>query len=128
MTKEELLDHFATNAMNAQIQKFGITNPYTLAQTSYRMAEAMLDNKRRINEEWKQEEKRQQQYASADLHEFNLPIRYLRCLQSENIHTKQQLCEWTDREIRRIPNLGAKGRRLLQEAMDASGLKLKGQA
>lgn len=127
MTKEELLDHFATTAMAAQIQKFGITNPYTLAQTSYRMAEAMLDNKRRINEEWKREEQRQQQYANADLHELNLPIRYLRCLQAEDIHTKERLCEWTDRDIRKIPNLGAKGRKYLQEAMAASGLKLKGQ-
>jgi len=125
MTKEELLDHFAINAMNSQIQKFGITNPYTLAQTSYRMAEAMLDNKRRINDEWKQEEKRQEQYANADLHELNLPIRYLRCLQAEDIHTKQRLTEWTDRDIRRIPNLGAKGRKLLQEAMAEAGLKLK---
>ena len=127
MTKEELLDNFATTAMAAQIQKFGITNPYTLAQTSYRMAEAMLDNKRRINEEWKREEQRQQQYANADLHELNLPIRYLRCLQAEDIHTKERLCEWTDRDIRKIPNLGAKGRKYLQEAMAASGLKLKGQ-
>ena len=125
MTREELLDHFAINAMNSQIQKFGITNPYTLAQTSYRMAEAMLDNKRRINDEWKQEQKRQEQYASADLHELNLPIRYLRCLQAEDIHTKQRLTEWTDRDIRRIPNLGAKGRKLLQEAMAEAGLKLK---
>lgn len=127
MNNHELLDHFAINAMTAQIQKFGITNPYTLAQTSYRMAEAMMDNRRRIHEEWKREEQRQQQYANADLHELNLPIRYLRCLQAEDIHTKERLCEWTERDIRRIPNLGAKGRRLLQEAMDASGLKLKGQ-
>ena len=45
MNKEELLDHFATNAMTAQIQKFGITNPFTLAQTSYRMAQDMLENR-----------------------------------------------------------------------------------
>jgi DNA-directed RNA polymerase alpha subunit len=127
MTNEELLDHFAINAMNAQIGKFGITNPYALAQTSYRMAEAMLDNKRRINEEWRLEKQRQEQYANADLHELNLPIRYLRCLQAEDIHTKERLCEWTDRDIRRIPNLGAKGRKLLMEAMAGSGLKLKGQ-
>lgn len=127
MNKEELLDHFAINAMTAQIQKFGITNPYTLAQTSYQMAEAMLDNRRRINEEWKRQEQQQQQYDNADLHELNLPVRYFRCLTAEGIYTKAKLSEWDIRDIRRIPNLGAKGRKLLQEAMAEAGLKLRGQ-
>lgn len=127
MTKEELLDHFAINAMTAQIQKFGITNPYTLAQTSYRMAIDMLENRTRIHNEWKREEEQQQQYANADLHELNLPIRYFRCLTAEGIYTKAKLCEWDIRDIRRIPNLGAKGRKLLQEAMAEANLKLRGQ-
>lgn len=128
MTLEELLDHFATNAMNAQIQKFGITNPYTLAQTSFRMAEAMIDNRRRIHLEWQKEKERQEQLTNADLLELGLPVRYYRCLLSENIHTKKRLCEWTEREIKRIPNLGAKGFKLLKDAMALHGLKLKGQA
>ena len=127
MTNEELLDHFATHAMTAQIQKFGITNPYTLAQTSYRMAIDMIDNRRRIHEEWKREEEQQQQYANADLHELNLPVRYFRCLTSEGIYTKSKLCEWDIREIRRIPNLGLKGLKLLKEALAEHNLKLKGQ-
>ena len=127
MTREELLDHIAINAMTAQIQKFGITNPYTLAQTSYRMATDMMDNRRRIHEEWKREEEQEQQYANADLHELNLPIRYFRCLTSEGIYTKAKLCEWDIREIRRIPNMGAKGLKLLIEAVGEAGLKLKGQ-
>ena len=128
MTNEELLDHFATNAMNAQIQKFGITNPYTLAQTSYRMAESMMDNRRRIFAEWKAEQERQEEYSNADIKELNLPVRYERCLTAEDIYTKNKLCEWTEREIKRIPNLGAKGFKLLKEAMAEHGLKLKGQA
>ena len=127
MTKDELLDHFATNAMNAQIQKFGITNPYTLAQTSYRMAQDMLENRRQILAEWKREEEMQHQYATADLKELDLPIRYYRCLTAENIYTKERLCEWTERDLRKIPNLGMKGIKLIKEALAASGLKLKGQ-
>ena len=127
MNKEELLDHFATNAMTAQIQKFGITNPYTLAQTSYRMAQDMLENRRQIHAEWKREEDQQQQYATANLHELNLPVRYYRCLTAEDIYTKERLCEWTERDIRRIPNLGMKGVKLIKEAMAEAGLKLKGQ-
>lgn len=128
MTLEELLDHFATNAMNAQITKFGITNPYNLAQTSYRMAESMMENRKRIHLEWQREKERQELYENADLTELKLPIRYYRCLIASDIHTKKQLCDWTEREIKRIPNLGAKGLKLLKEAMAASDLKLKGQA
>lgn len=127
MTKQELLDHIAIQAMTAQIQKFGITNPYNLAQTSYRMALDMIENRTRIHNEWKREEEQQQEYANADLHELNLPVRYFRCLTSEGIYTKAKLCEWDIRAIRRIPNLGAKGAKLLQEAMAEANLKLKGQ-
>lgn len=127
MNKEELLDHFATNAMTAQIQKFGITNPFTLAQTSYRMAQDMLENRRQIHAEWKREEDQQHQYATANLHELNLPVRYYRCLTAEDIYTKERLCEWTERDIRRIPNLGLKGVKLIKEAMAEAGLKLKYQ-
>lgn len=127
MTKEELLDHFATHAMTAQIQKFGITNPYTLAQTAYRVAQDMLDNRRRIFAEWKDEEDRQAQYATADIHELNLPLRYYRCLISEDIHTRKRLCEWPEKDIKRIPNLGKTGLKYLKEAMAQEGLKFKGQ-
>ena len=128
MTKEELLDHFATHAMAAQIEKFGVTNPYTLAQTAYRVAQDMLDNRRRIQAEWKAEEERQLEYASADLHDLDLPIRYYRCLIAKGIHTKKKLCEFTEREVRKFPNFGERGRALLKEAMEKHGLKLKGQA
>ena len=128
MTNEELLDHFATHAMRAQIEKFGVTNPYSLATTAYRVAQDMLDNSRRIKAEWKAEEERQQEYANADLHELDLPIRYYRCLIAEGIYTKKKLCEFTERDVRRFPNFGERGRALLKEAMDKHGLKLKGQA
>ena len=128
MTKDELLDHFATHAMAAQIEKFGITNPYNLAQTAYRVAQDMLDNRRRILAEWKTEEERQLQYATADIHELRLPLRYYRCLVAEDIHTKKRLCEWLEKDIKRIPNLGKTGLKYLKEAMESEGLKFKGQA
>jgi DNA-directed RNA polymerase alpha subunit len=127
MTKEEMLDQIAITAMSAQIQKFGITNSYTLAQTSYRMAQDMIENRRQIHAEWKREEEQQRQYATADLDELRLPIRYHRCLTAENVYTKERLCEWSERDLRRIPNMGLKGVKLIKEAMAAAGLKLKGQ-
>jgi DNA-directed RNA polymerase alpha subunit len=127
MIKEELLDHFATNAMTAQVEKFGITNPFALAQTAYRLAIEMVNHRERILAEWAKEKENEKRYKNANLIELDLPIRYHRCLVSEDIVMKEDLCNWTEREIRRIPNLGAKGLQFVKEAMVKHGLKFKGQ-
>ena len=127
MTKQELLDHFATNAMTAQVEKFGITNPFALAQTAYRLAIEMVNHRERILAEWAKEKENEQRYKNANLIELDLPVRYHRCLSSEDIVMKEDLCNWTERELRRIPNLGAKGLQYVKEAMAKHGLKLKGQ-
>ena len=127
MTKEEFLDHFATNAMTAQVEKFGITNPFALAQTAYRLAIEMVNHRNKIYDEWMAEQEKEQLYKNADLHELNLPVRYFRCLRAEDIYTKEQLCKWNIRDLKKIPNLGAKGVQLVREAMAEHGLKLKGQ-
>ena len=128
MTKEELLDHFAVNAMKAQIEKMGITNPFALAQTAYRMAKEMIEHRDRIFQEWANEEETKFRYANANLQELGLPIRYHRCLSSENIVMKEDLCNWTERDMRRIPNLGVKGLQFVKQAMAEHGLKFKEQA
>ena len=127
MDKKEMLDHFAVNAMNAQIEKFGITNPFALAQTAYRLAMEMVEHRNRIHAEWEKEEEQQRLYKTANLHELNLPVRYFNCLRAEDIYTKEQLCKWDIRDLRKIPNLGAKGVQLVKEAMAEANLKLKGQ-
>ena len=127
MTKEELLDHFAVNAMNAQIEKMGITNPFELAQTAYRMADEMIKRRDRILQDWQKEQETHHRHKSSDLHELNLPVRYHRCLISEDILMKRDLFNWTEREIRKIPNLGVKGLQFVKEAMAVHGLKFRGQ-
>jgi len=127
MTKEELLDHFATYAMKAQIEKMGITNPLAMAQTSYRLAIEMVEHRNRIHAELAKEKEKEQRYKNANLAELDLPVRYHRCLASEDILMKEDLCNWTERELRRIPNLGVKGLQFVKEAMFKHGLKLKGQ-
>jgi DNA-directed RNA polymerase alpha subunit len=127
MTKEELLDHFAGLAMQAQIQKMGITNPFEQSELVYRMATQMVERRNRIYAELAKEQKMQQRYKAADLHELNLPVRYHRCLVSEDILMKQDLCNWTERDLKRIPNLGVKGLQFVKEAINLAGLKLKGQ-
>ena len=127
MTKTEILDHFAVNAMQALIEKMGVTNPFAMAQTSYRMAVEMLEHRERILREWQKEQEMQHKQLNSDIQELNLPVRYHRCLVSENILMKQDLCNWTEREVRRIPNLGVKGLQFVKEAMVLHGLKFKGQ-
>lgn len=127
MTKTEMLDHFAVSAMQALIEKMGITNHFAMAQTSYRMAVEMLEHRERILREWQKEQEMQHKQQNSDIQELNLPIRYYRCLVSEGILMKQDLCNWTEREIRRIPNLGVKGLQFVKEAMVLNGLKFKGQ-
>ena len=127
MTKTEMLDHYALYAMQAQIEKMGITNPFAMAQTSYRLAVEMLEHRDRILREWQKEQEMQHKYQNSDIQELDLPIRYHRCLVSEQILMKQDLCNWTEREMRRIPNLGVKGLQFVKEAMALNGLKFKGQ-
>lgn len=127
MTRTDMLDNFAVNAMKAQIEKFGITNPFSMAQTSYRLAIEMLEHRDRILREWQKEQEMQHKQQNSDIQDLNLPIRYQRCLLSEQILMKQDLCDWTEREIRRIPNLGVKGLQFVKEAMALNGLKFKGQ-
>lgn len=122
-----MLDHFAVNAMQALIEKMGVTNPFAMAQTSYRMAVEMLEHRERILREWQKEQEIQHKQQNSDIQELNLPVRYYRCLVSEDILMKQDLCNWTEREIRRIPNMGIKGFQYVKEAMVLHGLKFKGQ-
>ena len=128
MTQDELLDHFATAAMQAQIEKMGITNPFALAQTAYRMAKEMVEHRGRILQEWANEEQTKYRYENENLKDLGLPIRYYRCLISEDIVMKEDLCNWTERDMRRIPNLGAKGLQFLKQAMAEHGMKFKGEA
>jgi DNA-directed RNA polymerase alpha subunit len=127
MTNAELLDHFATQAMKAQIEKMGITNPAVMAHSAYQMAIQMLEHRNRILLEWQKEQEIQQKRHNPDIQELDLPIRYQRCLMSEDIFTKQDLCNWTEREIRRIPNMGVKGFQFVKQAMGLHGLKFRGQ-
>ena len=127
MTGEEMLDHFAIQAMQAQIQNTGIKNPFDLAELSYRMATHMVERRNRIHAELAKEQEMQHRHKASDLHELNLPVRYHRCLISEDILLKQDLCNCTEREFRRIPNMGVKGFQFVKEAMNLNGLKFKGQ-
>ena len=127
MTNEELLDKYATQAMNAFIQKLGSNSMGSIAIDSFNMAERMLETRESVLYRRKQEEERKHRYANTNLKELDLPLRYYNCLTCEGILMKEDLSEWTERDLRRIPNLGMKGLKMIKEAMAVHGLKLKGQ-
>ena len=127
MTKEELLDQYAIHAMSAQIAKNGINGIYSISTESYRIAELMWEAREQLYKRREEEAERKRRYEATNLSELDLPVRYHRCLTSEDIVMKEDLCNWTEREIRRIPNLGAKGLQFVKEAMVKHGLKFKGQ-
>ena len=122
ITKEELLDKFATEAMKALIatEKH---NAGSASRLAYQIAESMIDEKHRILERWKVNE----DIKTGGIDKLNLPVRYEHCLRSEGIHTTAQLQQWSVRELRKVPNLGVKGIQHIDYAMLAIGLHLKGQ-
>ena len=122
MTREELLDLFAAEAMKALIatEKH---NPGSVARSAYQIAESMLEEKERILARWQLNE----DIKTGSIDKLDLPIRVLHCLRSEGIYTTAQLQQWTTRDLRKIPNMGAKGIREVEYAMLAIGLHLKGQ-
>ena len=127
MTKEELLDQYAIHAMSAQIAKNGINGIYSISTESYRMAELMWEAREQLYKRREEEAERKRRYEATNLSELGLPIRYHNCLTCEDIWMKDDLCKWTERDLKRVPNLGAKGLQLVKQAMAEHGLKLKGQ-
>ena len=123
MNKEQLLDHFATEAMKAIQRQEGMVAVHNVALRSYAMAEQMLDCRKAILDKWALKEA-----VSVDGIEFlELTVRTERCLKSAEIFTVAQLLKYSDFGLRRIPNLGRKSLTEIIEALEARGLKLRGQ-
>jgi DNA-directed RNA polymerase alpha subunit len=122
MTKEELLDTFAIEAMKALVAT-GKYNMESAVRFAYQVAENMVDEKYRILEKWKINE----DIKTDSIEKLSLGLRYEHCLRSENIYTITQLKQWSVRELRKVPNLGMKGIKQIEYAMSVIGLHLKGQ-
>ena len=120
MTNEDRLDHLAMEAMKAGIVNGGIRNTYTLAQVSYAIAEEMLKRRQLILESRFIGDKSSQFVA-----ELELTVRTSNCLKEAKIHTVGQLEQWTKNELMRLPNLGRKSLKEVEEQLEKMGLKLR---
>jgi DNA-directed RNA polymerase alpha subunit len=120
MTNEERLDQLAMEAMKAGIVNGGIRNTYTLAQVSYAIAEEMLKRRQLILESRFIGDKSSQFVA-----ELELTVRTSNCLKEAKIYTVGQLEQWTKNELMRLPNLGRKSLKEVEEQLEKMGLKLR---
>ena len=109
MTKEELLDHFAQEAI-----KQG------LIREAYSIAEELVAQRQQILDEW--------DIAEFGIEKLELPVRTYQLLKAENIHTIQQLQQYSENDLLKTPNIGRKSWSEIIERMNYSGYKLKGQA
>jgi len=122
VTKEELLDFFATEAMKLLVQQAGSTlNPYRVAETAYAVAERMLERREKIFCQWKIDEN----IVQDGIEKLHLTVRSERCLKAEGILTIQQLQGCTKRDLMKTPNLGLKSISEIIEQMAALGYSLR---
>ena len=119
MTKEELLDQFAFEAMKIGIEK----NSTAIAREAYNIAEEMLERRQGILDKWTLTEA----VRDDGIDKLYLTVRSERCLKAEGILTITQLQGCTFNNLLKIPNLGRKSINEIIEQMAAMGLKLKGE-
>jgi hypothetical protein len=56
--------------------------------------------------------------------DLELTVRSANCLKAEDIYTVEELIKWSERELRKTPNLGKKSLKEIKDALHGWGLKL----
>ena len=122
ITKEELLDCFATEAMKALVSRAsGVMNAYHLAGEAYIIAEQMVERRQKILHQWTLADDVVQQ----GIEKLYLTVRAERGLKAEGITTLQQLQRCTRNMLLKTPNLGRKSVDEIIEQMASLGYKLR---
>jgi len=131
LTKENLLDTFALEAMKTLIAKRDndSRDAYRLAGDAYIIAERMLEHRQKVFAQWKQSEeavqKSKEEIERDSIDNLWLTIRSQNCLKAEGIITMTQLQNCTEGRLLRIKNLGRKSVNEIIEALGRLGYKLK---
>lgn len=119
MTKEELLDQFAFEAMKIGIEK----NSTAIAREAYNIAEEMLERRQSILKKWALSEA----IIDQGIDKLGLTVRSENALKAEEIYTIDQLRNCTFNQLLKTPNLGRKSINEIIFQMNAFGFKLKGE-
>ena len=109
MTKEELLDHFAQEAI-----KQG------LIREAYSIAEELVAQRQEILDKWN--------IVEFGIEKLEFSVRTFQYLKAQNINTIQQLQQYSENDLLKTPNIGRKSLNEIIEKMNYVGYKLKGQA
>jgi DNA-directed RNA polymerase alpha subunit len=108
ITKEELLDHFAQKAI-----KQG------LIREAYSIAEILVAERQEILDKWN--------VVEFGIEKLKFSVRTFQYLKAENIHTIQQLQQYSENDLLKTPNIGRKSLNEIIERMNYFKYKLKGQ-
>jgi DNA-directed RNA polymerase subunit alpha len=119
MTKEELLDTFAIEAMKASILRGTIQNAFSLSEDCYNLAEQML-NRRKLILEGKKDS-----LLFKSIDDFEFTVRSINCLKAEGIFTIDQLLQHSPSDLLKMPNLGLKSQKEIIEILAMHGVELR---
>ena len=119
MTKEELLDTFAIEAMKASILRGGIGNAFALSMECYNLAEQMLTRKKLILEGKKDS------LLFRPIDDFEFTVRVINCLKGEGIFTIDQLLQHSPSDLLKMPNLGLKSQKEIIAVLAMHGVELR---
>ena len=125
MTKEELLDQFALEAMKtAMAASNGVIHTNQLAHAAYTLAAHMIDNRQKVLDQWAAAE----DSIEISINKLGLTVRAENCLKAENIYTFRDLQKCTENDLLKTPNLGRRSLSEIIFKMQEHVLKLKGRA
>ena len=126
MNREELLDHFAVEAMKASMVGvvFSHANQLTsVANIAYVLAEKMLNSREEallrlekgLVSTWK-------------IEALELTVRTERCLKAAGVFTVGKLLQFSKNNLLKLPNLGRKSQNEIIEQLARVDLKLRGES
>lgn len=123
MTDTEIyLDNCAFEAMKSMLAPNKPIDFAWISQCSYRLASEMLDERNKLLDRMALEAAKDK----TDLRELDLTVRSLNCLMAENIRSIGDLVNRSRKELQKVPNLGLKSIREIEEKLAARGLSLRG--
>ena len=125
------LDDIAIKAMQGMLAS-GEHDRIVVARNAWAMAKQMIIERESLRQELTEKKKKIEEDKKLDERPIyptlNIGLRYLNCLRSEDIETVGELTYRTVRDLRKVPNLGMKGIKQIQEQLSVIGLTLKGTA
>jgi DNA-directed RNA polymerase alpha subunit len=131
LTKENLLDNFAIEAMKTLIVKRDndSRDAYRMAGDAYFIAERMLEQREKILSQWVLDKevvrKTNEEIERDSIDNLCLTIRAQNCLRAEGIITITQLQKCTEGRLMKIKNLGRKSLSEIIEQMASLGYRLR---